>query len=640
MTVLNLNRVAAYYGGEVSGNTANIRTPGHSRNDRGTSISLAPSAPDGVLVHCFNGTSADALNVKEMLRRDGFLDVSEYTPTSRFIPDIEQLLANAALNSKGSGGYIAASAWDYVDAKGNVLYRKNRVDQPRGGKKFFYEHVDTDGNWKTGLGQNCHVLYRLPDIIKSDGLIFAAEGERCADKLASWGLTSTSTKDIVKADLSSLKGRCVIVLPDNDEAGLSCARSAIQAIQEAGGSTVTVTLPGLCENGDIVDWQGEVKDLLGLVENELGKQTKHNDNWLIPAVDFLSNPSPPKWVIRDLFEQESFGMIHGQSGSGKSFITIDIAMHLACGRSNWHGSTVQKTGPVIYLAGEGHYGMRRRLAAWIKEYDHDLHATDIHVSKTGCDLDQSEGFELTVRAIEALSVSPVLIVVDTLHRFLSGDENSARDARAMIAACDKLRSKFECALLLVHHTGVNAEAQHRARGSSAWKGAIDFEYSVDNKRDIITLTSRKVKDGPEPKPRHFEFKTVELDDWSDEDGKPSSSVILVQSEVSGAPRLDEKTYHFVSWIRNFWDASGQEVREGMPFIERLALKEYLINEGAMSDRTVTNHLTPSRPNGLVKTLTEDAIIEKCDDGWLIVDGPTASIMLMSLRDGKAERTSE
>jgi hypothetical protein len=639
MTALNLNRVAAYYGGEVSGNTANIPTPGHSRDDRGTSISLAPSAPDGVLVHCFNGTSADALNVKEMLRRDGFLDVSEYTPPSRFIPDIEQLLANAVHDPEGSGCYVPASAWDYVDANGNIIYRKKRVDQPCGSKTFFYEHVDTDGNWKTGLGQNRHILYRLPDIVNSNGLIFAAEGERCADKLASWGLTSTSTKDMVKADLSSLKGRCVVVLPDNDEAGLKCARSAVQAIQEAGGTAVTVTLPSLCEHGDIVDWQGEVKDLLGLVENELGRQTKHNENWLIPAVDFLSNPSPPKWVIRDLFEQGSFGMIHGQSGSGKSFITIDIAMHLACGRSNWHGSTVQKTGPVIYLAGEGHYGMRRRLAAWIKEYDHDLHATDIHVSKTGCDLDQPEGFELTVRAIEALSVSPVLIVVDTLHRFLSGDENSARDARAMIAACDKLRSKFQCALLLVHHTGVNSETQHRARGSSAWKGAIDFEYSVDSKRDIITFTSRKVKDGPEPKPRHFEFKTVMLDDWNDEDGKPSSSVILVQSEVSGAPRLDNKTSTFIRLITNSWWASGTEVRKDLPYIARLALKEFLINKCAKSDRTAVNELTPSRPDGLVKTLTENAIIEKCDDGWLIVDGPTASIMLMSLRDGKAEPTS-
>jgi len=269
MTALNLNRVAAYYGGEVSGNTANIRTPGHSIKDRGTSISLAPSAPDGVLVHCFNGTSADALNVKEMLRRDGFLDFSEYTPPSRFIPDIEQLLANAVHDLEGSGCYVPASAWDYVDTNGNVLYRKKRVDQSSGSKTFFYEHVDADGNWKTGLGQNCHVLYRLPDIMKSDGLIFAAEGERCADKLASWGLTSTSTKDMVKADLSSLKGRCVIVLPDNDEAGLSCARSAVQAIQEAGGTAITVTLPGLCEHGDIVDWKGGLEELLALIGDPL-----------------------------------------------------------------------------------------------------------------------------------------------------------------------------------------------------------------------------------------------------------------------------------------------------------------------------------------------------------------------------------
>jgi hypothetical protein len=210
----------------------------------------------------------------------------------------------------------------------------------------------------------------------------------------------------------------------------------------------------------------------------------------------------------------------------------------------------------------------------------------------------------------------------------------------MIAACDKLRSKFECALLLVHHTGVNAEAQHRARGSSAWKGAIDFEYSVESRKDVITLTSRKVKDGPEPKPRHFEFKTVMLDDWNDEDGKPSSSVILVQSEESGASRLDNKTSNFIGLIKNSWWASGTEVRKGLPFIARLELKKYLTDKCAMKDRTVRNQLTPSRPDGLVKTLTENAIIEECDDGWLIVDGATASVMLLSLQDGKAEPTSE
>ena len=50
-----------------------IPTPGHSHRDRGTAIKASALAPDGVLVACYNGTTADALAVKEMLRADGFL---------------------------------------------------------------------------------------------------------------------------------------------------------------------------------------------------------------------------------------------------------------------------------------------------------------------------------------------------------------------------------------------------------------------------------------------------------------------------------------------------------------------------------------------------------------------------------------
>ena len=66
--------IATMYGGTASGDTARIPTPGHSINDRGTSIKVDPTAPGGLLVHAFNETREVALEVKDMLRCDGFLD--------------------------------------------------------------------------------------------------------------------------------------------------------------------------------------------------------------------------------------------------------------------------------------------------------------------------------------------------------------------------------------------------------------------------------------------------------------------------------------------------------------------------------------------------------------------------------------
>lgn len=71
--MIDVQAIARHYGGKVCKGNALIPTPGHSRRDRGTAIKSSALAPDGVLVACYNGTTADALAVKEMLRRDGFI---------------------------------------------------------------------------------------------------------------------------------------------------------------------------------------------------------------------------------------------------------------------------------------------------------------------------------------------------------------------------------------------------------------------------------------------------------------------------------------------------------------------------------------------------------------------------------------
>ena len=65
---MNMHHLARSLGGEVSGrNTISIPTPGHSRRDRGTTITCDPAAPGGLLVHSFNG--GDPLQIKDMVRR-------------------------------------------------------------------------------------------------------------------------------------------------------------------------------------------------------------------------------------------------------------------------------------------------------------------------------------------------------------------------------------------------------------------------------------------------------------------------------------------------------------------------------------------------------------------------------------------
>ena len=71
--MIDVDAIARHYGGKVCKGNALIATPGHSSRDRGTAIKASALAPDGCLVACYNGTQADALAVKAMLRADGFL---------------------------------------------------------------------------------------------------------------------------------------------------------------------------------------------------------------------------------------------------------------------------------------------------------------------------------------------------------------------------------------------------------------------------------------------------------------------------------------------------------------------------------------------------------------------------------------
>ena len=73
MSALSLQAIARALGGNISGNQVLAPTPGHSKADRGTSVRIAPGAPDGLLVSVFNGGRAEALQVKDALRAAGIL---------------------------------------------------------------------------------------------------------------------------------------------------------------------------------------------------------------------------------------------------------------------------------------------------------------------------------------------------------------------------------------------------------------------------------------------------------------------------------------------------------------------------------------------------------------------------------------
>lgn len=233
-------------------------------------------------------------------------------------------------------------------------------------------------------------------------------------------------------------------------------------------------------------------------------------------------PRPMDWQIRDLFESDTILLTVGDPSGGKSFLMLDMAASIATGIP-FHGRAV-KPGPVVYIAGEGHNGIARRLSAWQIRRERDLTDAPLYVSEMPASIGDPINTAAVLEAIDDIGEQPALVVLDTLNRNMAGDENSTLDMHAFIAACDEIRTAYRCTVGLVHHTGHGDKS--RARGSSVLHGAIDTTLLVEkDAAGIVTVTNTRQKDAPHVDPFSFRFVTVELG-FDNDDGTPATSAVL------------------------------------------------------------------------------------------------------------------
>jgi hypothetical protein len=406
----------------------------------------------------------------------------------------------------------------------------------------------------------------------------------------------------------------IVIVADNDKSGVG-QRYAEQACAKHGARMVMPPEPG-----DANDYAKAGHDLAGLLSPAA-------DDWLVPADDFSSQPSPISWLVKRWIQNNALVMVHGPSGGGKTFVVLDWCLRIASSSPDWCGQKV-RPGNVVYLAGEGHHGLRGRIAAW--KHQHKPTKINMWLSRHGCDLNTPAGYHKVAEHIRMLAETPQVIVVDTLHRFLAGDENSAQDAKTMLDACGNLMQEFGCSVILVHHTGVSEEAQHRARGSSAWRGALDIEISVipAGNNTPMQLVQRKSKDAELASPVYMDLQQVTIPGWYDEDNQPVTSAVVIESQAPAAPsKKDSKIEGFRKIWENAWWASGAEDLGGAPYLSRSALKDKLAADGN-AERTIRNMVNPSYSDKLIGALLQAGIIEATEHGWIVVDEAQSSALMM------------
>jgi hypothetical protein len=272
---LDPHTVAKALGGEVHGNIVRAPGPGQKPSDRSLKVKVDPNLSDEFTAVDFYG-SIDWRDAKDYVReRLGEPVWDDRNPKK--VDHIANMTARA-MSSDGPRDFNTAppqrekrsyaghtkadepklgpivETYDYTDLDGALLYQVTRHDP----KAFRQQRPDGNGGWIDD-DRSRRVLYRWPDVARfPDVPVFICEGEKDADRLASFGYCATTVAAGDWRDVdyhSALKDREMIILADNDFPGRKRAYATYLELDGAETASVrVVALPGLPPGGDVSDW--------------------------------------------------------------------------------------------------------------------------------------------------------------------------------------------------------------------------------------------------------------------------------------------------------------------------------------------------------------------------------------------------
>jgi RecA/RadA recombinase len=273
------------------------------------------------------------------------------------------------------------------------------------------------------------------------------------------------------------------------------------------------------------------------------------------------DPSPYgelTWLAKGMIPAGTVGLVAGQSGAGKTFVTLDLAAAVMTGEP-FAGRKVETRGGVLFIAAEGAFEIPKRLNALVEERVRPLGLADVNpdalpftmldtcpaLLRDGRMNEHSIGvlIETICAAAAAMeekySLPLTMIVIDTVAACAGfTDENDAGQAQSLFNALRMLASASGATVVGVDHFGKAVETG--TRGSSAKEAAADFvlavlaEKTVTGKTSNRRLSVRKLRGGEQGIETAFDMRTVTI--GHDKDGEPVTTLVVDwASQASSAP---------------------------------------------------------------------------------------------------------
>lgn len=247
-------------------------------------------------------------------------------------------------------------------------------------------------------------------------------------------------------------------------------------------------------------------------------------------VDEIMEFPDPKFLIEDRILENSFFLIVGPPGCGKTFVALSMALSISTGQSHWWSAEIQRSGPVIYISSEGRSDLKFRIGAWGMELDVDARGKQFRLLDQSVNFTDPAAFLLLIDSLKDLIENdlkerPAAIIIDTVSRAIPGaDENLQKDMTPFLEKCGILQRVFDTAVGGVHHTNRSGGL----RGSTVFDGGADEIIMVryDHESGEGSLFYHKIKASRDHWSEPFELKEIVVRPGI----KPKTSLVAIPAK--------------------------------------------------------------------------------------------------------------
>jgi 5S rRNA maturation endonuclease (ribonuclease M5) len=252
--------------------------------------------------------------------------------------------------------------YDYTDAAGQLVFQVCRMEP----KDFRQRRPDGNGGWIWKTKGIKPVLYHLPEVIGADEILIV-EGEKDADSLSKLGFTATTNSGGAgkwRDNYSGcLKGKQVVIIPDNDEPGRNHAAQVARSLVGIASSIKIINLTELPTKGDVTDFiknfedPQEAAERIAIMADGAEPYAPGNEPEADPQTCGITMQdlcqkefAPVLWLLPGVFPSGSL-YLAGPPKLGKSVFITNLAVAVATD-GVVYGDHVCGTGDAIYLAME------------------------------------------------------------------------------------------------------------------------------------------------------------------------------------------------------------------------------------------------------------------------------------------------